>query len=115
MATIIFEILDSGSTNVTLNFQKDGTNESNVPLHGTAADSLLEVKNGSYIVAATAENIQIAKAKKAKGIVPLLPFFIIILIIIGGGAWYYWKHRKPPKEDVFIPEEFPLDRPPKLD
>lgn len=115
VATITFEVLDSGQTDVTLNFQKDATTDSNVPVHGTAVDSLTEVKSGSYTVTATPENIQVARAKKAKSAVPLWPFFIIILFIIGGGVWYYFKHRKPPKEDVFIPEEFPLDRPPKLE
>jgi len=115
VASIDFEILDSGSTNLTLNFQKDSTKDSNVTVHNTAADSLLEVKNGSYTVVATAENLQAARVKKAQKFLPLLPFFLLILMLIGGGVWYYMKHRKPPKEDVFIPEEFPLDRPPKLE
>ncbi len=115
VATITFEVLDSGQTDVIINYQKDATIDSNVPVHGTAVDSLTEVKSGSYTVTATPENIQLAKAKKFKGSVPLWPFFIIILLIIAGGVWYYLKHRKPPREDVFIPEEFPLDRPPKLE
>lgn len=115
VATVTFEVLDSGQTDVTLNFQKDATTDSNVPVHGTAVDSLTEVKSGSYTVTATPENIQLAKAKQANKAIPLWPFFIIILLLIAGGVWYYLKHRKPPREDVFIPEEFPLDRPPKLD
>lgn len=115
IATIKFEILDSGQTSVTLSFQKDSTIDSNIPTHTTTVDSLTEVQSGSYSVIATAENVQLAKAKKAKKSLPLWPFFIILLLIIGGGVWYYLKKRKAPKENIFIPEEFPLDRPPKLD
>lgn len=115
LATVNFEILDSGQTSVILDFQKDSTTDSNIPLLSNTSDTLNEVQSGSYNVVATPENIKLAKARKAKGGIPLWPFFIILLLISGAGIWYYLKNRKPPKEDVFIPEEFPLDRPPKLE
>lgn len=113
VATLKFEVLDTGSTDINLEFSENSTKESNAPIHTTAVDSLKSVKNGSYDVVATAENLKKARAKKSS--FPFLfVFFIIILILIGVGIWYYLKKRKPKGEDVFIPEEFPLDRPPKV-
>lgn len=114
VVTLNFEILDSGSTKINLEFTEGDTKESNAPVHGTTLDSLKEVKSGSYNVTATVENIKLAKAKKASSFPALVLTFILILGLIGAGIWYYLKKRKPPKEAVFIPEEFPLDRPPKV-
>lgn len=114
IVTLNFEILDSGSTKVNLEFTEGSTKESNAPIHGTTLDSLKEVKSGSYDVVATEENLRLARARKASSFPALLITFIVILCLIGAGIWYYLKKRKPPKEDVFIPEEFPLDRPPKV-
>lgn len=114
VVTVVFEILDTGDTKVNLSFEEGSTIDSNVSLHASAQDSLAEVKNGSYSVVATPERVQEAKKKKAQGGLDPLPFFLIILVIGAVGAWYYLKNRKP-KEDVFIPEPFPLDRPPKVE
>lgn len=114
VASLTFEVIDSGDTKINYDYIVGSTKESNVPLHGTAEDSLKEVKSGSYNIIATPEKVTIAKAKKAQGSPSLVPFFILLLILVGVGIWYYL-HKRKPKEDVFIPEEFPLDRPPKLD
>ena len=111
--TVVFEIMDTGDTRVDLSFAKDATTDSNVVLHGSSKDSLTEVKNGSYSVVATPEKVQQNRKKNQKGLNPL-PFFLLIIIIGAVVVWYKLKNRKT-KEDVFIPEPFPLDRPPKVE
>ncbi len=111
IASVAFEILDSGNTKVDIVYQQGKTSESNVAKHATAEDLLKNVKGGSYSVVATPEKLKAAKAKKGSGLSPL-PFFIIILVLIGAGVWYYLKKRKP-KQDFYVPEAFPLDQPPK--
>lgn len=114
VASIIFEVLDSGQTKLDIVFQNGSTTDSNVPSHGKIEDSLKDVKGGSYSVVASPEKLRQAKANQRKA-PSALPIFLLILVLIGVGVWYWWKHRKPPKEDVFIPEPFPLDRPPKVE
>lgn len=114
VATITFEVQDSGDTKVDLVYQPGATSESNVAEHGTAKDLLTEVKGGSYTVTATPEKLKVAAAKKASGGLSPLPFFIGFLILLGIGIWYYMKKRKK-KDDVYVPEAFPLDQPPKIE
>lgn len=113
VATVTFEVLDTGDTKVEVVYQQGATSESNITQHSTAIDLLTDVKGGSYSVVATPEKLKIAQAKKSSALSPL-PFFIIILILIGIGIWYYLKKRKP-KQEVFVPEAFPMDEPPKLE
>ncbi len=114
VSSVIFEILDTGETKVNLSFVNGSTTDSNVTLHATSVDSLTEVKNGNYSVVATPEKVAQAKQKKAQTGLDPLPFFLLIVILGGVGGWYYLKKRKP-KEEVFVPEPFPLDRPPKVE
>ena len=111
IATVTFEIMDSGQTQVGLAFTSGSTSDSNVPLHKTSADSLTAATGGSYNVVATPENLKKSAARKAGGGPSPLLVFIPLLILIGFGVWYWWKHRKP-KEDVYVPEPFPMDQPP---
>ncbi|HEY4695039.1 MAG TPA: cohesin domain-containing protein [Candidatus Nanoarchaeia archaeon] len=113
VANLIFEVLDSGQTKLSFDFEKGGTKESNAPLHGKAEDSLEGVVGGSYNVVATQENLEKARARKARGAPSPLIIFIPLMILIGVGLWYWWKKRKP-KEDVYTPEPFPMDQPPKV-
>jgi len=113
VATIVFEIYASGETSIDLAFNKDSTTDSNVVLHEDSKDSLSSVKNGRYLVAASPEKIKAAKRAAAKSLNPL-PVFVLIIIVGAVIVWYILKNRKP-KEEVFIPEPFPLDRPPKLE
>jgi uncharacterized membrane protein len=112
VASLTFDVLDSGQTKINFDFTKDSTRDSNVAAHGSPADLLTEVSGGSYSVTATQEEVQKAAAKKSKGSPSPLLIFIIILLIIAGGVYYYIKKRKP-KEDVYVPEPFPMDEPPK--
>lgn len=114
VASVVFEILDTGETKVNLSFVSGSTTDTNVTLHTTATDSLTEVKNGNYSVVATPEKVEQAKQKKARTGLDPLPFFLLIIILGGVGVWYYLKNRKT-KEEVFVPEPFPLDRPPKVE
>lgn len=111
IASIEFTVIDTGQANLKFEYTKDATNDSNVPAHGTGADTLRSASGGDYSVKATPERIRETRAKRNKGGLSPLPFFIIFLILAGVGVWYYLKKRKP-KEDVFKPEPFPLDRPP---
>ena len=111
--TVLFEIQDTGDTRVDISFEGGSTTDSNVVLHSNSKDSLTEVKSGSYSVTASPEKIEAAKRKASQGLGPL-PFFLLIVIVGAGVVWYVLKKRKP-KEDVFIPEPFPLDRPPKIE
>lgn len=114
VASIDFEVLDTSQTKVDIVYEKDSTKDSNAPLHGSANDSLTSVTGGSYSVVATPERIKKAQAKKASSTNWPLIIFVILLILGAIGAWYYLKNRKK-KEDVFVPEPFPLDKPPKVE
>lgn len=111
VATVDFTILDNGKVNLKYEYSKNATNDSNAPLHGVVSDTLRSASGGSYTVKATPEQLRQTQAKKKKGGLSPLPIFILLLIAAGVGVWYYLKKRKP-KEDVFVPEPFPLDRPP---
>ena len=112
VATVVFEVLSTSDTKLDLVFQSGSTTDSNVALHGSGQDSLTEVKGGSYSVVATPENQRIAQNKKAASQISPLPIFLLLLCLGAVGIWYYLRKRKP-KEDFFVPEPFPLDRPPK--
>jgi hypothetical protein len=113
IASLVFEIMDSGDTKLTVAFEEGATSESNVAEHASGNDLLTAVTSGNYTVTATPERLQEARARRAKqsGIIPIL-IFIILVVIIGVGIWYYRKKRKP-KEDYFVPEAFPMDEVPK--
>ncbi len=111
--TAIFEVINTGGTRVDLSFTSGSTTDSNVVLHTSSKDSLTEVKNGNYSVTASPEKIEAARKQAASKPINPLPIFLLIVIALALGAWYVLKNRKP-KEDVFIPEPFPLDRPPKV-
>ena len=115
VATLIFEVQDSGETKLTVAFEEGATSESNIAEHGTAKDLLEEVTSGSYKVTATPEKLQAARARRAKqsGLIPIL-IFIVLVIIVGVGIWYYSKKRKP-NEEYFVPEAFPMDEVPKTE
>lgn len=111
--TVLFEIQNTGDTRVDVTFENGSTTDSNVVLHSNSKDSLTEVKSGSYSVTASPEKIEEAKRKASKGLDPL-PFFLLIVVVGAVVVWFILKKRRP-KEEVFIPEPFPLDRPPKVD
>ena len=113
VATLVFEIQDSGDTKLTIAYEDGTTSESNVAQHGTAKDLLTQVTSGSYKVEATPEKLQAARAKRAKqsGLIPIL-IFIVLIIIVGFGIWYY-KKKKKTSEEYFVPEAFPMDEVPK--
>ncbi len=115
VAKLVFEVLDSGDTKLTIAYEAEATSESNVAEHGTAKDLLTEVTNGSYKVVASPEKLQAARSKRAKqsGLIPVL-LFIILIIIVAVGIWYY-RRRKKPTEEYFVPEAFPMDEVPKTD
>lgn len=115
VATLVFEVLDSGDTKLTVAFEEGASSESNVAEHATARDLLTAVTDGSYKVVATEEKLQAARAKRAQqsGLIPVL-IFVVLLIIVGVGIWYYRKKRKP-KDEYFVPEAFPMDEVPKSD
>jgi hypothetical protein len=113
VATLTFEILDSGDTKLDFVFEKGSTKDSNVAGHANGEDTLTEVKGGEYSVVASPENLQRAAARRPSGGISPVILFIIILILIGIALWWWWKNRKR-TEEVYVPEPFPMDRPPDL-
>ncbi len=114
IATLTFEVVDSGTAKIEMLFDKASTKDSNVPLHGSNGQSLTAVAGGEYNVVASPENLQKAAKRKASGQL-LSPFvlFVVILILIAIAVWYWLKNRKP-RQEVYTPEPFPMDRPPTL-
>ena len=114
VASVDFDVIDSGQAKLSFEYSSGSTNLSNVPTHLTSTDTLTGVTGGTYSVTASPQKLQQLAAKK----VPLPPspllLFLLIVVLIGVGIWYYLKKRKP-KENVFKPEPFPLDKPPKLE
>ncbi|HSX58030.1 MAG TPA: cohesin domain-containing protein [Candidatus Saccharimonadales bacterium] len=114
IATVTFEILDTGVTKLTIAYKEGATSESNVTAHASAKDLLTSVGGGTYTVNASPDNLRAAQAKKAsRSFIPIL-IFILILILVGVLIWYYRKKRKK-EEDYFVPEAFPMDEVPKTE
>lgn len=115
VVSLVFEILDSGNTKLTIAFQENATSESNVVAHASTKDLLTSVSGGDYKVEASSERLQEARARKAKqsGLIPVL-IFIILLLITAVGIWYYRRKNKP-NQDYFVPEAFPMDEVPKTE
>ena len=109
IATVTFQILESGKTTVDIDYTEGLTTDSNVTAHKSAKDLLTEVSGGEYQVTATPVQQTISLFRR------LLPFLAIgiVLLLIGLGIYYWWRNRSPGVgEGIFVPEEVPLDRVP---
>lgn len=108
LATVSFEVLESGKTGLSFDFTEGSTVDSNVVLHGELRDVLVSVSSGQYTVQATSKNQFFSMFRR------LLPVFFIIFIflVVAVGVIWYLKTRKKPEGDVFYPSPVPLDQTP---
>ena len=117
IATLTFEALSEGETKVEFSLADKGTTESNIASRFSGQDMLASVDNlildiTSDGITGTAETVN----AKGSGLSKTIFFGVLILgtaiVLFLLGLFIKRKYLEANKEEVFMPEEVPMDKPP---
>ena len=113
-ASVKFKALFGGEEVVSIDFTEESTTESNVSLHEKGVDILSGVENSIlYISGQQAQSRRFVDAGTV-GSVLLVIVYIIIIAIVGFVAYRYWSRKIRPAEELYTPENVPMDKPPEI-
>ncbi len=111
-ASVKFKALLGGEENVRIDFAADSTVESNVAEHGKGIDILTGVNDSVlYLSGETAVGGSLIDTATA-GRALLVVFYIMITAVVGFLIYRWWLTRLRREEEVFRPEQVPMDKPP---
>ncbi|MEX0616907.1 MAG: cohesin domain-containing protein [Candidatus Woykebacteria bacterium] len=109
-ATVKFRAKLGGEEVIKIDFTNDSTVDSNVATHGKGTDALAEVgESVLYLGGPTSETT--TKGQSSFGRIILIVIYIIIVATVAFFGYRYWVKRSR-KDEVYVPEEVPMDKPP---